>query len=287
MEDSDPRHEQLRAAIIDGDDALALSIAGGGVDVNGVAGGESKTHLHTASEYGRVAVATCLLELGADADKSTWYNYTPLGVAALEGHQEVLELLVEAGKAQLDEQDWNGDTALHAAAYRGHVEPSKYLVAHGCAISAKNNSGRTALGLATYNSSIPLVEFLTSAANLTATENYRGLLSLCGGISTPYFEKLLGFDLRYATILAARHARRIIDTPNDTTPIDLFLHRLSLLPSADNRAPTTESQVFRRVLSFVGTGFDSEAADVFVSARTRSRGSLKGVSLGTKRARDE
>jgi hypothetical protein len=35
MADEDPRHEQLFNAIEEGDDALALSIARGGVDVNG------------------------------------------------------------------------------------------------------------------------------------------------------------------------------------------------------------------------------------------------------------
>jgi len=35
MVDEDPRHEQLLNAIEEGDDALALSIVRGGVDVNG------------------------------------------------------------------------------------------------------------------------------------------------------------------------------------------------------------------------------------------------------------
>ena len=35
MEDIDPRHLQLFNAIYDGDDATALSIVRGGVDVNG------------------------------------------------------------------------------------------------------------------------------------------------------------------------------------------------------------------------------------------------------------
>jgi hypothetical protein len=62
------------------------------------------------------------------------------------------------------------------------------------------------------------------------------------------------------------------------------LHRLVLIllfPSADNRSPDTESQVFRRFLTYVGTGFDVEVADV-VSSRTRSRSS-KGVNVGAKR----
>ena len=47
MEDEDPRDEQLYWAIKDGDDATALSIVRGGVDVNGE---WDFTHLQMASE---------------------------------------------------------------------------------------------------------------------------------------------------------------------------------------------------------------------------------------------
>jgi hypothetical protein len=76
----------------------------------------------------------------------------------------------------------------------------------------------------------------------------------------------------------------MLDDSNDNTPIDLFLHRLALLPSADNRAPRTESQVFRRVLDFdfVGVGFDVDAPLVEPIRET-----TESVDVGAKRARDE
>ena len=110
MANEDPRHEQLYLAIKDGDDATALSIVRGGVDVNGKWYGV--THLYKASLHNRVAVVSCLLELGADADKTMPRHMTPLGIAAHREDQEVVELLVEVGNAQLNKQNGEGETAL-------------------------------------------------------------------------------------------------------------------------------------------------------------------------------
>ena len=107
------RHALLCIALMDGDDATALSIVRGGVDVNGE---WDFTHLQMASEYGRVAVVSCLLELGADVEKAALDSWTALGIAAYKGHQEVVELLVEVGNAQLNKQACSGETALHCIA---------------------------------------------------------------------------------------------------------------------------------------------------------------------------
>jgi ankyrin repeat protein len=255
MADDDPRHEQLCLAIMGGDDALALSIVRGGVDVNG--GWNGVTHLYWLSLFNRVAVVSCLLELGADADKTTPGNLTPLGIAAHRGFQEVVELLVEVGNAQLNKQDGDGWTALHCAADTDadgdNLEIAKYLVARGCSLTLQDNVGRSALDVATIHNHPQLVHFLTSATNLITTNDFSSLRSLCAPYSSPFLSLNIARQLRYTTILAAHHARRIHDDPRLHTPIDPFLLRLALLPSADNRSPNTESQVFRRILAFVGT----------------------------------
>jgi ankyrin repeat protein len=282
MDDVDPRHLQLSNAIEHGDDELALSIVRGGVDVNGV--WNKVPPLYRASYHNRVVVVSCLLELGTDVDKNTPGYSTPLGIAALRGHQEVVELLVEVGNAQLNKQDEPGLTALHRAACRGQLEPAKYLVARGCSLTVQTNIDRTALDVAAEDNYPHLAQFLTSASNLITTNDYSSLRSLCApfSFSSPFLKHTVT-RLRYTTILAARHARRIHDAPSLLTPIDPFLLRLALLPSADNRTPNTEGQVFRRVLAFVGTGFDVVLPDI-VSSRTRSRSS-NGVNVGVKRAR--
>jgi hypothetical protein len=173
----------------------------------------------------------------------------------MDGHQEVVELLVEVGNAQLNMQDHNGDTALHSAAHEDELETAKYLVARGCSLTIHDFLGDTALDLATDNNHPQLVHFLTSASNLITTNDYSSLRSLCAPFTSPFLTRNIANPLRYTTILAARHARRIHDDPSLHTPLLPFLLRLALLPSADNRTPNTESQVFRCILTFVGTGF--------------------------------
>jgi hypothetical protein len=241
---------------VDGNDALALSIARDGIDVNGECYGF--THLHWATHYDRVAVVSCLLGLGADPNNNAPHHFmTPLGDAAYVGRQEVVELLVEVGNAQLDKRDLWGSTALqYAAAGNDRLETAKYFVARGCTIDIQDNRGETALDLATQHNHATLIQFLASASRLTTINDYSSLRSLCAPASSPFLSLNIARQIRYTTILSARHARHIIDDPSDTTPIVPFLHRLALLPSADNRAPKTESQVFRRILDFVGTGFE-------------------------------
>jgi hypothetical protein len=196
--------------------------------------------------------------------------------------------LVEVGNAQLNKQDDGGCTALHYAADRDNLETVKYLVARGCSLTIQNNDGETALYIATQQNHPQLVQFLTSTSSLiTANDysdysDYSSLRTLCAPFSSPSLSPNIARHLRYTTILAARHARRIHDDPSLHTPIAPFLVRLALLPSADNRAPNTESQVLRRVLAFVGTGFDEAKVADDVSSRTRS-GISKGVNAGAKR----
>ena len=258
MVDVDPRREKLHCAIEVGDDVTLLSIVRGSIDVNGVY--EGWTHLFCAASYNLVAVVSCHLELGADADKTAPYYRTPLGIAASKWRPEVVGLLVEMGNAQLNKQDSDGWTALHWAARGNQPEIVKYLVARGCSITVQNNAGRTALEIATQNNYPEPVQFFTSASLLTTANDYSSFRSLCAPYSSPFLKHTIT-RLRYTTILAVRHARRIHDDPFLHTPIDTFLLRLSLLPSADNRTPKTESQVFGRVLSFIGTGFEKRSKE--------------------------
>ena len=72
------------------------------------------------------------------------FGYTPLHDAALEGHKDMVELLLAKG-ADVNAKDKDGNTPLHEAAYtndRGFVE---LLLAEGAEVNAKNSSGSTPL----------------------------------------------------------------------------------------------------------------------------------------------
>jgi hypothetical protein len=188
---------------------------------------------------------------------------TPLGIAAFKGHQEVVELLVEVGNAQLNKQDDEGWTALHCAVEVDELETVKYLVARGCSLTIQHNAGQTALDLATLHKHPQVVQFLTSASSLITANDYSSLRSLCAPYSSsPFLSINIARQFRYATILAVHHARRLIDDYGDAAPVLPLLRRIALAPSADNSSPNTESQVFRRILSFVGAGFDYVEGEV-------------------------
>jgi hypothetical protein len=101
-----------------------------------------------------------------------------------------------------------------------------------------------------------LVRFLISASNLTTTNDFTSLRTLCAPYSSsPFLSLNIARQLRYTTLLAAHYARRLIDDHGGIAPVLPLFRRQAQLPSADNNTPKTECQVFRRVLAFVGAGF--------------------------------
>jgi ankyrin repeat protein len=230
-DDSDDGSDEcaLNRALDAGDDAAALSIVRGGADVNGE--WNEWTHLCWASAWNRVAVVSCLLELGADVDKFTGTEgMTPLGVAAMHGQQEVVELLVEVGNAQLNEQNSRGMTALHCAARWNNLETAKYLVALGCSLTVQNNNGDTALASATQRNRHQLVQFLTSASDLTTNNDFSSLRSLCASFSSPFLERKIALSFGYTVMLCLKTVEKRGDAVANCTLLSRnFQHEAGLI----------------------------------------------------------
>ncbi|XP_057684775.1 ankyrin repeat domain-containing protein 50 isoform X2 [Corythoichthys intestinalis] len=115
--------------------------------------------------YGEVA--SLLLEHGADPGHRDNDGMTPLLLAAYEGHDDIVELLLDAG-ADVDETARReGDspakapmTPLLAAAAMGHVQTVSRLLFWGAAVDAIDDEGRTALSLAAAQGSSEVVRTL-------------------------------------------------------------------------------------------------------------------------------
>lgn len=140
--------------LADGDGRTALSV--------------TVLRVPTASAIkGYGAVASLLLERGADPGHRDNDGMTPLLLAAYEGHEDVVELLLEAG-ADVDESAGpDGSisaaaavTPLLAAAAMGHMNTVSRLLFWGADVDAIDCEGRTALCLAAARGSLEVVRAL-------------------------------------------------------------------------------------------------------------------------------
>ncbi|KAH9845390.1 glycerophosphocholine phosphodiesterase GDE1-like [Teratosphaeria destructans] len=92
---------------------------------------QGETALHLAARYGHVECARILLSVTGTfgvnvelAEKT--YGWTPLFIACVDGHLDVVKLLVEKG-AHISNKDYSGWTPQEHAALRGHLAIAQYL----------------------------------------------------------------------------------------------------------------------------------------------------------------
>ena len=94
---------------------------------------------------GNLPVVKQALIDGADPNaKDPQSGSTMLATAALMGHTEIVELLLEHG-ADVNTKSRDGSTALHAAAFLGRVETVKFLLEKGADTTLRNGMGSTAI----------------------------------------------------------------------------------------------------------------------------------------------
>lgn len=100
------------------------------------------TPLHLTAFFGHVALATALLDRGADVNvrSTNGLKNAPLHAAAAGGHTEVVALLLDRG-ADANARQEGGWTALHSAAQAGNRQMIEVLLASGAdpALRASNN----------------------------------------------------------------------------------------------------------------------------------------------------
>ncbi|XP_069672517.1 ankyrin repeat domain-containing protein 39-like isoform X2 [Periplaneta americana] len=146
---------------------------------------EGRTQLHRAAERGDTHTVQLLLDTGSLVNAVDLHSYTPLYLAAREGHQgacrallaagarmdvktrlagctalhgaawygqrAVCQLLLTAGARPSEPDDRDQWTALHWAACKGHAPVVQLLLQYGAERRARDKKGRTALDLARDN----------------------------------------------------------------------------------------------------------------------------------------
>ena len=123
---------------------------------------EGITALHMAAVEGHEAVVRLLLEMGANVATKDKSGMTARQFAAGEGYEVVVQLLL--GKwANVAARDSLGMTALHYAALRGHEAVVRLLLEKGANATAMNIIGQTALDAAKAKGHRAVMRLLQSA----------------------------------------------------------------------------------------------------------------------------
>lgn len=162
-EDSEGNTALLQAAQ-GGHSGMVDFLISQGADVNYVGPGW-ETALISAARSGDVASVKRLLDAGAKADQKNEDNWSPLTVAAFEGHSEVTDLLAPVSRGMLDD-------ALQLASLQGHLEVMDRLLNHGASVYARSREGeQTPLMFAAANGHLDAVKLLlNSGANRFALD---------------------------------------------------------------------------------------------------------------------
>lgn len=114
------------------------------LDVNRPKAAGNKTALYLACEKGFSDIVELLLKKNADTKicdaiprslRGGAHEYSPLTIAAKNGHLAILKMLLTAGKVNIESRDGNNRTALYAAAANNHPEAVRFL----CQSKAKVN----------------------------------------------------------------------------------------------------------------------------------------------------
>lgn len=129
------------------------------------------TPLHRAALNGHLEVVKVLVSKKADVAAMDNWGRAALYYAAGSGHLEVMKVLVD-NNADVAATDNYGRTALHYASRDGHLKVVKALVVNN--VAANDKDGRTALHYAAENGHLDVVKMLLdNKADITARANNR------------------------------------------------------------------------------------------------------------------
>ena len=134
--------------------------------------------LMLAALHGHNDVAQLLLDIGAEPNLAGENGDRALFYAVLEGHLNVVQLLLNKG-ADVNMEDHFGNTPLHCAALMGHKHVAKLLLDRGAEPNMEDHYGTTPLIMAAQKGIKDMVQLLLdSGAEPNMAEHDTGMTTL-------------------------------------------------------------------------------------------------------------
>ncbi len=125
LNEATPVDTPLTQAAAAGNIPMVVALMDSGADVN-ASNPRGICALDEASEHGQLEAVKLLIRKGAKVDGSIFY-VTPLGIAATDGHLDVVVALIDAGA----DPNRGHTTPMTDAKAAGHEDVADYLAEHG------------------------------------------------------------------------------------------------------------------------------------------------------------
>jgi ankyrin repeat protein len=123
--------------------------------------------LHIAAICNQPRNVSILLAAGVDVCARAKDGITPLVLASMVGHAEIVKIIIEEGKVDPNERDTHQNTPLHAAVVNNQVEVVKVLLRHRADPWAVESNGWTPLHIAVVKRSEEMIQILTQAMEVS------------------------------------------------------------------------------------------------------------------------
>ncbi|MHA7877466.1 MAG: ankyrin repeat domain-containing protein [Bacteroidota bacterium] len=237
-----------------------------GEDIN-ARDSQGDTPLHIAVRYRQEAAIRLLLAQGANVATRVYSTErTPLHIAAENGHEDVIEVLLDPRwnpRADINARDSAGRTPLHVAVTRSHHNVICLLLGRGGSLEAQDNDGWRPLHYATFSGNDSTVRLLLARqAEVDIREN--------NGATPLHIAASYGRD-EIIQLLLDHEAP--INTPDEhgRTPLDSAashgkLKATALLLERGAVFNTNDEALRQEIESLVAAGNHEEAAGLLIES---------------------
>ena len=149
---------------------LVKALLSAGVDVNET--DRWRTPLNTAINSRNREIVQLLLDTGkVDINRPADLGLPAIVLAASRGLQSIVELLLKSKNIDVNIKDLHGRTALTSAAQNGYTDLVELILASGSDPNSKNGMGETALMIAAEKGNITVVKLLVNNSNVDLNAN--------------------------------------------------------------------------------------------------------------------